>query len=170
LSRGVESLFEPRDPAEVIAMPAETPAETEVKTWGNRRSLEDLDRVGLEVRPLPSALVDEGIDRQAVTGFMRDLLEKAPTHVISRTGSMHLRGSPCLELRVSLSETDSDSLVYLVVLELTQGVRLERSDVQVEVPTWRAEAVGLTQKSQLATLTDLMSATADAFVTDFAAK
>jgi hypothetical protein len=51
-------------------------------------------------------------------------------------------------------------------------VRLERSDSGdfVEAPTWRAEAVGLVQKGQLAALKDQMGAIADAFVTDFSAK
>jgi hypothetical protein len=148
------------------------PADTEVKTSGSRESLRDLDPVGLEVKQLPSSLKDEGVDQQDVFLFIRERLEKAPLHVISRTGALHRLGSPTLSLEISLFEREPGSFMYTVTLELTQGVSLERSDSDrfVAAPTWRAETVGLAQKGQLAALKDQMGATADAFVTDFAAK
>jgi hypothetical protein len=148
------------------------PADTEVKTSGSRESLRDLEVVGLEVERLPSSLKDEGVNEQDILSFIRERLEKAPVNVISRTGAEHRRGSPRLSLEVSLFEREPGSFMYTVTLELIQGVGLERSDHHrfVPAPTWRAEAVGLAQKGQLAALKGQMGATADAFVTDFAAK
>ena len=142
-------------------------ANTDVKTSGSRDSLRHLDRVGLEVEPLPRALQEEGLTRPQLFRFMQERVERAPVQVVSRTGALHLTGAPTLFLKVSLSEHEPGSYLYTVALELVQGVSLERlchSDRIFAVPTWRAEAIGLVEHRQLTSLRDQIGATTDAFV------
>jgi hypothetical protein len=148
-------------------------AHADVRTSGSRDSLRHLDRVGLEVEPLPRALQEEGLTRPQLFGFVQERLERAPVEVVSRTGALHLTGAPTLFLQVSLSEHESGSYLYTVALELVQGVILERlSDLDriFAAPTWRAEAIGLVEHRQLSSLRDQIGATTDAFVTVAEAK
>jgi hypothetical protein len=146
--------------------------DTEVKTSGSQKSLSDLDHVGLEIERLPGALTEEGVNDDDLFRFLAERLETAPVNVLTRTGALHLTGSPTLFLEVSLFERESDSYAYLITLELVQGVSLKRlrdPDRSFGAPTWRAQTVGFTQKGELSLLKDPIGATADAFVADFAA-
>jgi hypothetical protein len=138
---------------------------TSVRTSGCSDSLYHLERVGLEVEASPHQ--EEGLTRQQLFSFVRERLERAPVQVLSRTGALHLRGAPTLFLEVSLSERQPGSYLYIVGLELVQGVSLERlseSDRFFAVPTWRAQVVGLVEKAEMSSLLDQVGAAADAFV------
>lgn len=144
-----------------------TSAHADVRTSGSRDTLRRLERVGLEVEPLPRALQKESLTRPHVLSFVQERLERAPVEVVSRTGALHLTGAPTIFLEVSLFEYESGSHLYTVALELVQGVSLERlsdSARMFAAPTWRAEAIGLVEHRQLSSLRDRIGATADAFV------
>ena len=144
--------------------------DTDVKTSGSQESLSHLDRVGLEIERLPNPLTEEGVTGQELFQLLKERLSDAPVQVVSRIGALHLRGAPTLFLNVSLHERDAESYVYVITLELVQGVSVERlSDSGfVAAPTWRAQTVGITRKGQLPLLKDTIGATADAFATDLA--
>ena len=142
-------------------------AKTDVRTSGSRDSLRYLDRVGLEVEPLPHALQEEGLTREHLFSFVRERLERAPVQVLSRTSALHLKGAPTLFLQVSMSEQENGSFLSVVALELVQGATLERlSDPGrfFAAPTWRALAVGCVGTGQLSLLLDPIGSLADAFV------
>jgi hypothetical protein len=141
-------------------------ASTDVETSGCSESLHHLERVGLEVETLPRALQEEGLPRQELFSFVRERLERAPVQVLSRTAALHLRGAPTLFLEVSLSERPPGSYLYIVGLELVQGVSLERlsePDRLFAAPTWRAQVVGVVDRAQMSLLVDQIGAAADAF-------
>ena len=146
---------------------------TEVETSGCSDSLRHLERVGLEVESLPRAFQEGGLTRQTLFNFVRERVERAPVHVLSRTGALHLRGAPTLFLEVSLSEQQPGSYLYTIGLELVQGVSLERlseSERQFAAPTWRAQVMGVVDRAHMSLLVDQIGAAADAFATACNAK
>jgi hypothetical protein len=145
--------------------------DSDVKTFGNARSLGALTHVGFDVARVPQALRDEAFGEPEVKKLATERLDPLPgLQVLTRIGAAHLTGSPILEMEISLVELDAGSYLYSVDLVLVQGVTLRRlgdSDRAMWAPTWHAQAVGVAQKGQLSSVSDKAAAVVDAFVRDF---
>jgi hypothetical protein len=120
----------------------------------------------------PEVLETAGLDRKEMSRLAREPLSEARLQVLTRTGALHLRGAPTLDLEASVVEAEGGTCVCTVDLVLTQGVELERLSggeaKPFAAPTWRAQVVGFAPKDDLSLVKEQIGAVVQAFIEDHA--